>query len=548
MKAQVVAQFAVLTIVLTIVVAISIAAGFRATIAANWDAHKCDPGVVPIAGAFKPATDPRTAAEFATDNWQDCQKDYIQAALRIEAEAAKGLAAAEADVVDVAKEAVGGLTQVFQDLWKFCYEAYSMFMDRMMGVAKMFHNFLIKLHELVGRAQAAATAMAFALIGVVTTFVNTVMVVLIIVAIVIGIILAMSILLFFIFPELLVIAAAMAVILGAAIAIAAEGFTPGVCFAPGTRISTSPTTSQPIETIRVGDFLGDGGIVTAVHRFWSRDAVYDVSGVLVTGDHLIIDPANPSRLVPVRHLTPDIRPLSQTWDSWFRGGQELWCLTTTRRRIPVVTTAGNILQFADWEEIPAENTEALRDWHAEVWGLLNGGQSGVAVDRPLAAVLRSDPALGANTMIPVRGGWLGAERIWKRIADVQIGDLVITSAASNEQTTRVVGKVQMSSAAAPVAVELPSATHGPQYISAATWLWQTHREGNVWAPAMGAFSRLPIVTESAVLPADWWHLYTESGVIAVSGGWRLRDASDVGLDRLRGVVEEVVLTDFASTR
>jgi hypothetical protein len=195
--------------------------------------------------------------------------------------------------------------------------------------------------------------------------------------------------------------------------------------------------------------------------------------------------------------------------------------------------------FADWEEIPADNTEALRDWHAEVWEILNG-REGPAVDRPLAAVLRSDPALGGDTQIPILG-W-GGSRIWKRIVDVEIGDRVITSVASNDQSTPVVGKVQVASSSVAVAVELPSTTHGPQIVSSATWLWQTHRDGQeVWAPAMGALSRLPVVTETGRLPTTWWHLYTESGLLTVSGGWRMRDASDVGLDRLRNIVEEVVL-------
>jgi hypothetical protein len=553
MKALIVGKFAVLTIVLSVVLAATLAAGFRTAIAANWDAYRCDPGVAAIAGVFKPTDDPRTATEFATDNWRDCQKDYIQNALRIAAKGPAELANAQGAVVGAAEEMTSGLSKVFTDLWAFCYEAYSMFMDRMKGVAKLFHNFLIKLTELVGRAHAAATSIAFALIGVITTFINTIIVVLIVVAIVVGIILAMSIILFFVFPELLALALTLVALIAIGFAaVAAEGFAPGVCFAPGTRVATGPTPAdaRPIETLRVGDRLGDGSTVTAVHRFWSRDAVYDVAGIQVTGDHLMVNPERPDRLIPVRNLPPSVaRPVPRSWTAWLQGGQELWCLTTSSRRIPVWSAAPAqapaIQMFADWEEIPADNTEALRDWHSEVWETLNGS-NGVAVDRPLAAALRSDPALGADTQIPVLG-WGGA-RIWKRVADVEIGDRVITSVASNDQTTPVVGKVQIAASSVPVAVEVSSAAHGPQIVSAATWLWQTHRGGEeVWAPAMGALSRLPVVTETERLPATWWHLYTESGVLTVSGGWRIRDASDVGLWRLRDVVEEVVLAPSAGT-
>lgn len=544
MKAQIIGKFAVLTVVLTVVLAATAAAGFRTAIAANWEAYRCDPGVAAIAGAFKPADDRRSAAEFATDNWRSCQKEYIQNALRITAKGPAEFAEAQAAVVGVAEEAVGGLSSVFTDLWAFCYEAYSMFMDRMKGVAKMFHNFLIKLHELIGRAHAAAVGIAFALIGVITTFINSIIVMLIVVAIVVGIILAMSILLFFIFPELLAVAIGLVALIAVGFAaVAAEGFAPGVCFTPETQIVMCPSMTEvrPISSIRVGDRLGDGSTVTAVHRFWSRDTVYDVNGIHVTGDHLIVDPERPLHLLPVHSLPSSVaRPLPRSWTSWFQSGHELWCLTTTSRRIPVLAPATGVTQmFADWEEIPVEDMESLRDWHAEVWETLNR-RDGVAVDRPLAAVLRSDPALGADTMIPVLG-WGGA-RLWKRVAEIQMGDRIITSVASNDQSTLVVGKVQIAASSVPVVVELPCSAHGPQLVSAGTWLWQTHRDGiEVWAPAMGALTRLPIVTDTARLPTSWWHLYTESGLVTLSGGWRVRDASDVGLWRLRDVVEEVVL-------
>ena len=85
MTVQTVAKFLALTIGLTIGVAVTLAASYRADIARNWEAKRCDPGVVPIAGIFKPDKDPRTATQFAKDNWDECRKEYVQAAIRVAA-------------------------------------------------------------------------------------------------------------------------------------------------------------------------------------------------------------------------------------------------------------------------------------------------------------------------------------------------------------------------------------------------------------------------------------------------------------------------------
>ena len=59
----------------------------------------CDPSVVPIAGFFKPSTDPRSATEFARDNWSFCQKEYVQDGIRTAMAVPKELAEAQAAVV-----------------------------------------------------------------------------------------------------------------------------------------------------------------------------------------------------------------------------------------------------------------------------------------------------------------------------------------------------------------------------------------------------------------------------------------------------------------
>ena len=106
-------QFITITIVLSIGVGAVIAAALRVDIAATWDQQRCNSYVVPIAGFFKPTDDPRTAAQFATDNWSFCKKEYIQNALRTAAAVPKAIADAEAGTVGIVQDIASTVADVF---------------------------------------------------------------------------------------------------------------------------------------------------------------------------------------------------------------------------------------------------------------------------------------------------------------------------------------------------------------------------------------------------------------------------------------------------
>ncbi|NDE14516.1 hypothetical protein EBZ80_06250 [bacterium] len=539
MRAEELGLFAVLTIGLTLGLGVVMAAGFRTAVAANWEAHRCDPGVVPIAGLFKPAGDPRSAGQFATDNARDCQKVYVQNALRSAAAGAKELAEGEAAVVGVAGEVVGVLTAVFKDLWQVCYEAYSTFMERMRGVAGLFRNFLVGVHGMVERLQAAALSIVFGLIGIITASVSAVQVALIVAIVIVGILIALQVILFFLLLPIsgliitvtaIISVVVVAVATAVAAATVAELFTPGVCFAAGTQVLLRGGTSTiPIEAVGVGELLADGGRVTAVHRFQSADALWELGGVRVTGDHLVYSP----ELVAVS-AHPAARRVERTWAEWlWRLGtwrpvvRDLWCLTTTTRRIPVRGNAGSIL-FADWEELAEGDLEGQRDWHAEVWRTLNG--PAVPPDRPTPTHLDATAALAPDTYVIMGAGPM------RRIEEVRIGDKVRSPGG---HSVMVVGRVEMRRMDVGGAVSLGE---GGPVVSAGCWVRRPTT--GVWAPAAteGRF----VATHNN--PSSYWyHLYVSGGAFLVTGSdgttpiVEIRDASDVGLERLCPLVENIVL-------
>jgi len=525
MKLVVLTKFLVLTIVFVIVLAAVISTAFRVNVSANWEEKRCDPYVVALASFFKPTEDPRTPSQFATDNFSFCQKQYVQDALRIAAEVPKSIAEASAASAGLVQNISSVVADVFFNMWNFCYEAYASFMETMKHVAKLFQNFMINLHGITERLQGAVLSIAYGLIGLIIAYINSVQLSLIVSIIVIGIINAVMIILFlvlwpilsvFMIVTALVQLVVVVVVTAIAAAMVADLFTPGACFGKGTSVQMQNGGLKPVEEIKIGDILSDGGRVTATHLFSSNDVLYTLYGIRVSGDHLVIHPTDSRKQIPVR-LHPDA--LAGTKPFW-GSGNRLWCLTTTTRRIPCTGIQGTVL-FADWEEIPEDDTEKLEIWYRTVWQTLNGSP---ASEPAAAAVLDAEAGLSPDCQVACIG-WNGAT-YYKPIRDICVGDRV---ADGPNTTTSVVGKVMIAGDQATDAVGLSGSPDGLQIVSAALWV----RQGDVWRPAAG----VPI----DIHPIRWEHLYTSSGSFIIRGGWRIRDASDIGLAKLESLVDSIVL-------
>ena len=527
MKASDLAGILILTLFLGIGLAGITAASYRSDVTQNWDYYRCNPGVVALAGFFKPATDPRTASQFATDNWSFCQKEYVQDGIRAAAAVPKELAEAEGAVAGLVRDAASAVADVFFDVWKFCYSAYSTFMDRMKVVAKLAHNFMIQLHSIVSRLQASALSIIFGLIGVITAYISATQLVLIVAIVIIGILIALQIILFFILLPIsgliitvtaIISVTVVAVATAIAGAMVAELFTPGACFAAGTLVMRGRGAGPvPIERLRVGDVLLDGGVVTATHRFRVEEHLYDLDGVLVTGEHLIHVPERGSALVRVRdHEAARIV-------SYTPRKLDLWCLTTSTRRIPVQGRTGSHM-FADWEEIPENDTHAQRAWHDRVWTELNPGWP---APRPAERELAAEAGVSPDCQIPV-WSWWGRKRL-KRAVDVRIGDYLYTR---DGKLTPVVGVVEIAGDQVTDAVALPD-RGGIQLVSIGSWVRNSSED--VW--------RHPTrETVRELHPVRWRHFYTAAGEFQIgSGAWSMRDASDIGLARIDRLVDDIVL-------
>jgi hypothetical protein len=541
MTVQTVAKFLALTIGLTIGVAVTLAASYRADIARNWEAKRCDPGVVPIAGIFKPDNDPRTATQFAKDNWDECRKEYVQAAIRVAAEAPKEMAAAEEAVVGVAKDVADKIGDVFVGIWRFCYEAYSTFVDDMKGTAKLMHNFLINLHQVVDRLQAAALSIVYGLIALVVSVLNSVQVVLIAAIVIIGILIALQIILFFLLLPIsgliitvTAIVSVAVVVIATAIsaAMVAEMYTTEGCFVTGTPVLLADGKARPIEQLLLGDILVDGARVQAIHRFVTTEGMYDIDGIQVSGNHMVVveDESSRERLVPVCEYPAAQEVAHRSWFFGLAGGgaREIWCLTTSTRRIYCEGKSGAAHVFADWEEIPDSEIETLRRWEATVWRTLN--PDAPAADAP-TSYMSSEAAIASDCFLRVVD-WRGA-LVWRRAADIAVGTRIVEN--NGGDVTVVTGIVDISPELIYSAVALPSGEHGSQVVSGGSWILAGLRAHPAqWDHPL---DYRPV----EVAGRKWRHLYTASGRLLLSGGWSVRDASEVGMKRLDELVEEIIL-------
>ena len=490
------------TIVLVVGLSVILTLSYRESVTASWDESRCKPGVVPIAALFKPATDPRTGVEFAKDNWAFCQKQYVQDALKIASTGVKGLAEAQSAVVDITSTVIDGISKTFTGLWSMCYQAYKMFMDRFMAAAKLMRNMMINMNAMVDRLQAVMFSVAMALISMIMAMINTIQVTLIAAVVIIGILLILQIFLFWLLAPisgliLTISALVMTTVVIAMTAVTAAMINDG-CFAGDTKIVLASGAIKRIDEVRIGDVLEDLGTVTATHVFLREGPLYCLDGVHVSGTHLITTEGG---LMPVKDVC-DARLLH------LRSNEttQVYCLTTSKRRIPVVGNTA-ILHFADWEEIPATDTESLQEWYRNVWHTLNGEWP-----ESIPASIHSEAGFSPDCMFERRGLFKNEP---VRATMLRLGDVLADG-------SRITGIVEIAGSEATV-IKVGSLTLSP-----ATWIFQD----GIWQHMKGIPAPLQ--------PGKLIHFYTDTGLIRI-GGMTFRDASDVGLSDIERLVKDIVL-------
>lgn len=478
------------SVVLGLGLSIILAYAFKSSVLANWDESRCKPGVIAMAALFKPDSDTRTGAEFASENWAFCQKQYIEVAIRTATTEVKNLADSQGDIVEIANGVVNGLAKTFTGLWGMCYQAFSIIMDRFNSAAKLMRNMMINMYAIVDRLQSVMFSVAMALVSLVSAMINTVQVTLIVATVIIGIILVLQIVLFYIFAPISGLIVTISALVLASAVIATTAITAAIindaCFTGNTRVITK-CGPRPICEIRVGDVLDDGARVTAIHKFQRKGALYDLYGIHVSGSHLVW---TENGLIHVSQH-PDVL-LSEAPDT------VVYCLTTTNRKIPVLGLRR--LVFADWEEIP-ESDQALETWYKRVYETLNGPLSTPSSTPDLS----HESGFSPETLVTLESG-LKVPAVTIALGDRLIDGTVLGIVHIEQTDTFLVNGI---------------------WISTGSWVLDSVKQ--TW----------DICGSKATIRQPLIHFYTTSGMVTLNG-LKIRDASEVGLDVIGNLVNEIV--------
>jgi hypothetical protein len=405
--------FILLTIGLTAVIGYAITQIEKDKVMANWSNRRCDIPIMTMARYFKPPDDPRTATQFAQDNFMFCMNQLAQNATSVAMMPVNKILSAQVSVSAI-------ITTVFNSIramLKVIYDAFLSYMEdylrKYTAVADQIRNITVRLRTAFNRVNTILLSTVFMGLSIIRGIMNSVDFVIKVVMIILGIMIAIIILLFFIlFPFMplifSVIGAIMAVAIGS-VAAEASGFRSGFCFAPSTRICMKNGESTPIRDIHIGDILADGSIVESVFVMSGRGVpLWRIDNIYVSGTHLIQSDINSDSWHPV---SQDSRAHRTSYMEGY-----IYCLNTSSHTIPVETSDGKHINFRDWEELDNSDRRGHFEWNYNVSRELNKSAS-YEKWGPLGREDIHYPALSSNTQIKTPNGNIS-------ISSVHVGDIV----------------------------------------------------------------------------------------------------------------------------
>jgi hypothetical protein len=370
--------FMLITFGLIFALGLTIASLERTTVMNNWDKRRCEIPVTMAAMFFKPASDPRTKAEFAKDNFDFCMKSYVESFMKllmmpINALFGKHVAAA-GSAVDMTNTIRTIATTLYNTLSSYLDTYYRKFNASVYEISRIIQYFRMAMRRVNGMMMS----MLYSGITMFRGMLNTVQFIIKVILIICGIMLAIIIILIFVlFPFIPIIITVLGAIITTVLALAmvisgdvadiASNDKSGFCFSNHTLIVTVDKDSKKVpklvSQIKIGDELANGcGKVTAVIEMDGNDVpLYYLNGILVSGSHLVKGEDGEWKSV-----AQDKRAIKTHIHS-----STLYCFNTTTHTIPIYDTNTQIVLFRDWEEISDDDYEGQYEWNYIVLKMLN---------------------------------------------------------------------------------------------------------------------------------------------------------------------------------
>jgi len=477
----------------------------RAEITKNWKTYRMNPFVLFMGPLFKPEEDPRSRLQFGADNFIEVIRIFIDKLLAVALKPVFQMFNAVSDALNVTSNGLFNIKALMSKLLSGFNQMIDVFQRRFNMVGHELRMVFVKLLNAMQKTWASSAASIYAGLSTISTMMNT-MRLMVTIAITILIILVVLVFWFFfaLWPliPLIVLGGVMVGDVTSKLNIpndAAGAVSSIACFASDTPIciqGLSRSTTMRIGEVKPGLILRSGATVDGVIHFTNKsESVYNLWGTRVTGSHIVYDPlTGPVQVAqhPEAVLTTDVVP-------------DLYCLLTSDRKIPILTSKG-VQDFADWEELDAEDDEALRSWHAYVVQTLNGSEASV----PEPKHLEVEAGLSGAVRIKTPQGSIP-------IANLRPGSTVISATG---QETLVTGVVHWHG-------EATAVPRGDGFISTGCWEHETY-----WKQPEDC---------ADLLNTNWYHLFTEAGTFVLEdSNLAIRDFSDVGSVALEATYESVL--------
>lgn len=422
---------AILTISLTIVLGLAIARLQKNEILANWKQNRCRLPIMTVASYFKPPDDPRTNSQFSSDNFTFCMKEAVNNAYTIAMMPFYELMKVQASITSSMSSALDSSKAIIAEMFKGFTDYFQSFFTKYYNMTFEIGRIAEHLKMAFSRISTIVLSMVFTGISMVRGMLNAMDLFFKVAVIIIGILAALVIILFFVlFPFipfiLSLITALMAVAIGST-AGALDSYRESFCFAPDTQVKMADDTIKQIQHIKIGDRLfGNSGLVEATMILnGKKTPLYQLNGIYVSGSHLVAN-----SIGSWQSVAKDSRanPTSTIY-------QNLYCLNTSGRTIPIYDTNSDIIIFRDWEELDQEDPTGEYGWNYTVLAILNKYKNYGKWKKSLS-VNNELPIISPNSYV------INTNNEYIKIFDVKIGDNI----ADKNGFTEVLGIVDSGTA------------------------------------------------------------------------------------------------------
>ena len=294
----------------------------------EWTTYRCNPLFVPFAGGIQPDVS-------TIDNFQFCLNMMANEIFSKLMEPVHLMFSVFAGMLGAINHDMGYIRNFLSGILTFITSFVGDMMAKIQNTFGEMVALMARIRNLTARILGSAGYAATIMITSANLIKSLWEVLITLVRTIVTILFALSIILSFVFPPLLVFA----IVLGNSLGMS-------FCFHPDTLVHVAGKGAVPISRVQVGDVLAEGCEVTATMQCLAGGVkLFTYEGVVVSGEHLVREAGT---WIYVKDSEKSIPYVGEN-------PKFIYCLNTTNHQVPIGGTV-----FADYEEIEEPpNYEAL---------------------------------------------------------------------------------------------------------------------------------------------------------------------------------------------